>query len=168
MKNFFTVFALMVSMTGVAISLAREEVRCYLNLSSSACHSANESPSSTQNANSPSSQTESSSSSQTQQTQEQKPLNLPSSIEELTKVGKEVKDAITPSSSSDSSEDTTNPSTQAEEPPTEPTQVSEQPTEQTTEVSSPSTDAQPITESVELEVIPPPEDNTNSSEPTQH
>ncbi|ACK72478.1 conserved hypothetical protein [Gloeothece citriformis PCC 7424] len=156
MKNLMTVVALMISVTGVGVSLAREEVRCYLGLSSSACHSTPESLSSPQKANStPSSQTESSS--QPQETEEKPPIKLPSAIEEITKIGKE---ALAPSS--ESSPEVTNPTTE-EEPPTEPPQISRQQPEEKTDISSP-TYLSPITEPVELEVIPPPEDSTNSSQ----
>ena len=37
MRNFVTVIALMVSMTGIFVSLAREELRCKLGLSEEAC-----------------------------------------------------------------------------------------------------------------------------------
>ncbi|MEA5508952.1 hypothetical protein VB715_04170 [Crocosphaera sp. UHCC 0190] len=37
-KYFLPMTALVVSVTGVGISLAREEIRCYLGLSSAACH----------------------------------------------------------------------------------------------------------------------------------
>ena len=42
MKNFVTVIALMVSMTGIFVSLAREELRCKLGLSGDACRSSTE------------------------------------------------------------------------------------------------------------------------------
>lgn len=37
MKNTLTLFALMISVSGIVVSLAREEVRCYLGLSSTSC-----------------------------------------------------------------------------------------------------------------------------------
>ncbi|MEA5536521.1 hypothetical protein [Crocosphaera sp. XPORK-15E] len=37
-KYFLPMTALVISVTGVGVSLAREEVRCYLGLSSAACH----------------------------------------------------------------------------------------------------------------------------------
>lgn len=42
MRNFVTVIALMVSMTGIFVSLAREELRCKLGLSAEACQSSAE------------------------------------------------------------------------------------------------------------------------------
>jgi hypothetical protein len=38
MRNFVTVIALMVSMAGIFVSLAREELRCKLGLSAESCH----------------------------------------------------------------------------------------------------------------------------------
>lgn len=38
-KYFFSMTALMVSVAGIGVSLAREEFRCYLGLVSAACHS---------------------------------------------------------------------------------------------------------------------------------
>jgi hypothetical protein len=40
-KDLLTVFALVVSVSSVGVSLAREEVRCYLGLQSTECHPTN-------------------------------------------------------------------------------------------------------------------------------
>ncbi|WP_013321531.1 hypothetical protein [Gloeothece verrucosa] len=175
MKNFLTVFALMVSVSGIAVSLAREEVRCYLGLSSSACHSTDESHLSPRKIHFSESDRRSSSpresstqKRETQQHHEQTPENEPLSRVEETQHNKEVKDA-TPSASSNSSQEVTltDPSPKVEEPPTAAPEVTAKPTEPTKEVSASSSEAQPLTHSVELEVIPPPEDH-NSTQPHQN
>lgn len=69
MREFLTVTALVVSLSGVVVSLAREEVRCYLGLNAESCQ--------VQQPESPSSHRQEASSGTSEQIRDRKPSNPP-------------------------------------------------------------------------------------------
>ncbi len=141
MKNVLPVLALLLSVSGIAVSLGREEVRCYIGLESQACP--REIPS------------------------ESKPdrnetVPKDTAPTETTRVEPAPEVSPAPSPSPAGTEATISPSPEVR-PESSPTAVTKE--QEKTPVSEPSPEAvpspQPTSESVPIEVVPPPESPAN-------
>ncbi len=157
MRNILTVIALLVSVSGIGVSLAREEMRCFLGLSDVNCNSANNnSPS--QVRVSPSSQpptqmkTEENIETQPENQTATQPETKPSPTE-LSKREKNTTDSLL-----ETEPVKTKPQTVVEVSP-QPSEVSNNHQSQSEKNIQPSPETvAPLTHAVELEVIPPPEE----------
>jgi hypothetical protein len=149
MRNVLTLLALMVSVSGIMVSLAREEVRCYLALSSASCQHPESSSAQEGDRNlSPSMNINQSTSprEKTEAVQEnsQPVVNTTQEASEISKVKEDIPDLPAVADPNNNT-------------PEEP--VSENPISPPV-TSQPVTNDQQLTKSVELEVIPPPEQDS--------
>lgn len=145
MKNALTVLALTLSISGIVVSLAREEVRCYLGLSSLACPPSRDS----QSTSAPPANIETA---EPAPENSDPPLNRVPEAPQMSKVRGDAFNLPAAEEPADNS-----PPDSADVPPAS-AQLPENSNNTAAEDAQAEEYAQPITEPIELEVIPPPEE----------